>query len=199
MKNGITNIIFPFVTCLLLFACTQEQKTSAKVDAEKPSADAISENPKPNPSNATLTLLLFKAERKLEIWTSSPTPQRLADLKITQLQPFPVGQYLLQATSNGNFSLKQSPLRQAQQKLLLNPYPQYQDVVLGTKEATNIRLSAQSYQQFTKQLPPSTECQVFVFPNDIRTEGEFLACYPCPHWMAEVYAQLEMELRAFSL
>ena len=40
--------------------------------------------------------------------------------------------------------------------------------------------------------------EVFVFPNDLRQDGSFEACFGCPHRMAELYSSLELHLRQFA-
>ena len=48
-------------------------------------------------------------------------------------------------------------------------------------------------------LPEEMKVRAFVFPNDLRKDGKFDACFGCPHRFAELYSSLELHLNNFQV
>ncbi len=171
---------FLFSFCLLFFwSCQSSENPSglAKMEAESILHDS-----------SAIQYLLFCKEGKIEIWTAEKAkePRLLELLQIKEPFDFPIGSYVLQQFD--------------QDWGLRYPNAFYKDK-LG-KKALKRELSFQTWQEkhppLQKWLATSKENKVLVFPNDIRQDQRWEACFACPHWMAELYGILSIEMKQFS-
>ena len=176
------------ILCLSLSSCQPESTSAAKKNNLEVEDVSI------------LHLLFFKKEQKLEFWVTKN------DSKIKFLKSYtavscentPIGIYQLEFEDQGN--------------LLLEPPNDYYDEKMGINELNEIYILSikdknqnresivikeKDLRELKKVLPKNTKTQAYVFPNDLRMDGVFEACFGCPHRIAELYSSLELHLRNF--
>ena len=147
-----------------------------------------------------LHLLIFKKESKLELWATGK------DSKIFPIRTF--NSVFAEETPIGIFLLNQSKLPQ-----LILDFPNdiygaqigneafeeilFLDKITGTTNRQSVVFNKKELNELKEIIHPKIKTQTFVFPNDMRIDGTFNACFGCPHQMAELYSSLELHLKQF--
>ncbi len=131
-------------------------------------------------------LLIFKKEQKLEIWNIGTKNTLVVDFQLKNLQQLPIGQFDL------IFNKKEKTIQiDFPNKFYKNKsYSIYskQDFTLGIDDLS---------EQFFKKMQNVQLSQILIFPNDNRTSGDLIPCFACPHWMAELYAFLNLKKKEY--
>jgi hypothetical protein len=156
---------------VLLFGC--EANTSAN--------DQRKSNTKNN-----FHLLIFKKEQKLEIWKVGFENTFLESFKLKNLQQLPIGQFDL------GFDKKN-------QKLLIHfPNDFYKAKAFKINSNHRLILDRNNLpKRFFKKYELAEASEIIIFPNDNRRGGDLIPCFACPHWMAEIYAFLNLKKKAY--
>lgn len=147
-----------------------------------------------------LHLLIFKKENKLELWGTGK------DSKIFPIKTFtsvfaeetPIGIFLLKQNKSPHLILDfPNDIYGAQIGNEAFEDIHFLDKITGTTNRQSIVFNKKELNELKKLLHPKIKTQAFVFPNDMRTDGTFNACFGCPHQMAELYSSLELHLKQF--
>ncbi len=169
---------------LLLLGSCQSQESPAGLTQQEKVVEAIS----PLLDSSAIQYLLFCKEGKIEVWTDGKTkkPRFLELLQLKESIDFPIGSY---------------PLKKFDQDWGLEFPNVFYQSKLG-KKTLKRELFFQNWQQkhppLQKWLAQSKQSKVLVLPNDIRKDQSWDACFACPHWMAELYGMLKIEMEQFS-
>ncbi len=137
-------------------------------------------NPKPNStlsiaSHQKNAILIFKKEQLIEIWEDGKKTKTSA----INLDPrYPVGIFDAQQTADG--------------LLLSFPNKFYQEKNYQLKFQPNIVVKSPDFSGLKLKDYP-----VYIFPNDARNGDTFVANFSSPHWMAALYAKMNLHLREF--
>ena len=148
-----------------------------------------------------LQILFFKKEQKVELWsTNSVNKFTLVKSYLNvRCNKTPIGIFHL--------NIENTPLL-----VLKTPYDffgkksekkQFEDIYIVNKLRKNtnqqsIIFSENDLIELLSFIKNNRKPEVFVFPNDLRQDGSFEACFGCPHRMAELYSSLELHLRQFA-
>ncbi len=133
----------------------------------------------------TVNVLVFLKSSLLELYFN----KNKSEVYTIQNSNLPLGKYDIVNIKNNRlyFNL---PNRYDQRKALA-------DKRIFQEQADNfVALEDIDFEKYLKINKINIE-QIVFFPNDTRKGGNFEPCYPCPHWMSELYAQLELELASF--
>jgi hypothetical protein len=131
-------------------------------------------------------LLIFKKELKLEVWEIGIENTFLDSFNLKKLQQLPIGQFNLSFDEN-------------KQKLLIDfPNEFYKDKGFGSNP--NLRLildKSHLPERFFNKNKVAEISKIIIFPNDNRLGGKLTPCFACPHWMAEIYAFLNLKKKEY--
>lgn len=135
---------------------------------------------------ASYHLLIFQKEQKAELWEVSEKNSLLDSFLFKKLPQLPIGEFDL------NFDEKNQRLE-----------IQFPNVFYKSKAYKNEAFQALS---LGSDMLPATFFQrpeiakiskTIIFPNDNRRDGELRPCFACPHWMAEIYAFLNLKKKDY--
>jgi len=189
MKVGLflwfTKIKFRF---LLLLGLNLLAFSACKVEPEQVSPEK--KTPKRVQSELkAVDFLLFKASLELL------TPKHLFTLKIEDAKLLPTGIFeVLQKDSSFNLylpglfykeKLEKHPINKAQWNL------HQENIDLSGL----LEVAGKAY--ILDQMDGVKINRALIFPNDARKDQGLRACFACPHWMAENYGKLEIELKKY--
>ena len=145
---------------------------------------------KPNITSGHHTFIVFEKEQKLEHWFECDAIVFQDSLSFDSARHLPPGIYTSLEKNNG-LSLQ-----------VLHPQFKKKYSQIGIEEIrigsandslSNIVVSHEALQQ----LKTGKRSTAIILPNDFRKSGQPDPCFACPHWMAEIYAQLELSLEPY--
>ena len=155
----------------LLFFTTILLLISCTADKASPPNTQI-KTPKPNNSKSNNAILIFKQEKQMEIWNNG---KKEKSLQIDIDQRYPIGIFEAQVIDKG---------------IRLNfPNEFYQGKNYRIEFEPKIGIE----NLFLKETDISAT-PVYVFPNDARKGQPFVANFSSPHWMAGLYAKMNLYL-----
>jgi hypothetical protein len=163
------------ISALFLFFCSCDNNSS---NSEDELTSQIVET--------THHILIFKKEQKLEVWKIGTKNTFVEAFQLKNLQQLPIGQFDLK------FDKKDK-------KLLINfPSNFYKTKSYPIHSNQNFDLGIDNLsEQFFKKMQNIQLSQIIIFPNDNRTAGDLIPCFACPHWMAELYAFLNLKKKEY--
>ena len=131
-------------------------------------------------------ILLFKEELRLEIWKAAEQNELLDSFQLNTLPLLPIGQFQL------TFDKK------VQSLAIIFPNEFYQRKAFKTGSFQNLTLERDILpERFFMKIENLKIAKILIFPNDNRLGGELTPCFSCPHWMAEVYAFLNLKKKEY--
>jgi len=148
-------------------------------------------------NDSELHLLLFKAERTLEIWNYEKKNgfKKLSNTSMSMADHYPIGVFDWQTKEQNQIKVN-FPNRF---------YHQKQNQAID-KSKWKLEMN-----NFHNQLSPKNQVfldsilllgyndagKLLVFPSDARNVGHFTPCINCPHWTPELFTTLEFYLKAY--
>lgn len=164
-----------FLLIFLFFGCGPNPADNKKAE----NSEEITEN--------TYHILVFKKESRLEIWQAGIQNKFLDSFKINSLPLLPIGQFDL------TFH-KEKP------SLAINfPNEFYRNKAYKIDSAKNLTLTTDNLpKQFFTKIRHAEIAEMIIFPNDNRLKGELTPCFGCPHWMAEIFAFLNLKKKEYN-
>ena len=168
------------VSILLIISCKTD------LNNDNISSDEVFSN------SDSLTILIFKKERKIEIWDGKDEYKIKDSIYFESTNNIPIGFYeLKENTNNSNLELQFLDLRLKKRFQQIG----FENFKIDTPEDSSALILVSETDLL--KLLPEKNTKVYILPNDFRKSGQLEPCFACPHWMTEVYAQLELSLRPF--
>lgn len=181
-KTGILFLLVSFLSC-------QDNPSNSNSEGEIMSNDI-----------ELIYLLFFKNEQKLELWGTNSKNEfsLIKTYNSVRCDQTPIGIFHL--------NIKNIPL------LVLEPpndfygekigEEQFEEIYIVSKFSSNtnqqsIIIQEDNLKETLSFIKKDSKTRTFVFPNDLRKDGSFEACFGCPHRMAELYSSLELHLKQF--
>lgn len=184
------NLIFCFFISMICISCKSEIPVNEEVAA-------VVTLPK---KTQTLSLLLFKKEEILEVWSSlsdQKEQEHLFTFSLSNVKDLPLGIFDLVHSEDTSLHI-QLPGAYYAQKLKHGERPPFNwQLELESKTLALSKYIKAEATQYLKDQQGQSLGTVVIFPNDLRKSDRFDPCFACPHWMAEVYGQLELKIKRF--
>ena len=145
-----------------------------------------------------LDILVFKKEKKVEMWEFS------SDFSLNLLQKYPlnkhfklpIGHFL---SESGNMELD-LPGSFYSEKLKLYSEFYLTQTNFSTRKVDIIDLLPKQNQASIIELLKKYKLRkVLIFPNDARKNPPLEVCIACPHWMAEIYGELAIWQKEYKI
>ena len=182
-KTGIL-----FILLLSFFSCQNN------------SSDGNSEDGKLSEDIELLHLLFFKKEQKVELWGTNTTNEfsLIKSYSSVRCDQTPIGIFHLNI-DNIPLLVLETPNEFYGEKI---GEEQFEEIYIVKKMEKNtnqqsIIFPENDLQELLSLIKKDSKTRTFVFPNDLRKDGSFEACFGCPHRMAELYSSLELHLKQF--
>lgn len=147
-----------------------------------------------------LHLLFFKREQKAELWGSNANNEfsLINSFQSVRCENTPIGIFNLNIDHIPLLVLE-SPNEFYGEKI---GEEQFEEIYIIDKLGKNtnrqsIIMKEADLNTFLGYLEKDGNIRSFVFPNDLRNDGSFEACFGCPHRMAELYSSLELHINQF--
>ncbi len=147
-----------------------------------------------------LHLLFFKKEQKVELWATNSMNEfsLINSYGSVRCDETPIGIFHLNI-DNIPLLVLETPNEFYGEKI---GEEQFEEIYIVNKmrENTNrqsIIIKENDLNELLSLIKKDSKTRTFVFPNDLRTDGSFKACFGCPHRMAELYSSLELHLKQF--
>jgi hypothetical protein len=147
-----------------------------------------------------LNLLFFKKEQKVELWATNSKNEYslIKPYPSVRCDQTPIGIFHLNI-DNIPLLVLETPNEFYGEKI---GKKQFEDIyiVKKLKKNTNqqsIIFPESDLNELLSIIKKYSKTRTFVFPNDLRKDGSFEACFGCPHRMAELYSSLELHLKQF--
>lgn len=135
----------------------------------------------PTQVHRDLHLLIFKKEKKLEVWNIAPENELIFAEKIQLPDFLPIGMFDLEIDAISKSARIDFPGRFYKNKNYDHSFSE------------NIILSLDALPPaFFNEKDSAIFSKIIIFPNDNRAGGELQPCFACPHWMAEIYSFLDI-------
>lgn len=164
-------------------------------------------SPKSNSNHGTLPdnidllfLLFFKREQKAELWGTNAENEfsLINTYQSVRCENTPIGIFHLNVEHIPLLVLE-SPNDFYGEKI---GEDQFEEIFIVDKLGKNtnrqsIIMKESDLSTFQGFLQKDSNIRTFVFPNDLRKDGSFEACFGCPHRMAELYSSLELHINQF--
>ncbi|MEM8909868.1 MAG: hypothetical protein AAGD05_18615 [Bacteroidota bacterium] len=175
---------------VLILACNEIPPTSSSIP---PSDDFAT-------TDGQVNLLFFKKEAKVEFWLSNKemdVPQYWMEQKWNSQNRWPPNIFSFDGTEHWDQVVLPFPGDFYTTKLA------HGFTIPPAWSATqqSIPLSRcfdeAIWQQLLQQLRGKSLDTILILPNDARHEKRFQSCFTCPHWMAEIYGKLRLELTTY--
>lgn len=153
---------------------------------------------------AMLYFLLFKKEKKIELWKTNQDFEHIliADYPVLECSQTPIGIFNTNYEvgdkiqidyPNSFYSKKVSDTsNQKKQPIFIN------SEFTGKNDHQSILVTKPTLAMLQDALDTNVKTRSFVFPNDTREGGQFEPCFGCPHYIGEMYSSLELHLKNFS-
>jgi len=135
---------------------------------------------------ASYHLLIFKKEQIIEIWKADSENTFLNSYKIENIDQLPIGQFELKFDKKNKLLLINFPNEFYKSKDY--KFDSQQDQTLGEGNLP---------EQFFQKIENASISEIIIFPNDNRLGGDLVPCFACPHWMAEIYAFLNLKKKEY--
>lgn len=163
-------------------------------------------------TNSDLTILIFKKEQSLEIWSTTDTCKKLIETFPIQLSSILSGPKLYDSEARipegiYRFELHQDsilinfPNQFDQNKAIADNRPLMESNIVfqSVMSDNSIILSLETLKELRVLLEnvDLEKTKLIIVPNDIRNGGYFSSCMGCPHWIFELYGQLKFTLNTF--
>ena len=159
-------ISFYFFLLAVLLGCQNEA-------SEKFPKEAFAGN-----LNSTYHLLVFKKEQNVELWELAEKNKFIDSFKIIDFVNLPLGKFaVVHNNQQLNINLK-------------NEFYNSKNYFVENKLKLDTKNLGTSFFEKIKDLQIS---KIIIFPNDNRKGGTLIPCFACPHWMAEMYAFLNLK------
>jgi len=182
-------IIFSFFFFLFTSCETDVPTVPADIPANLIEKDSI--------TPALLDILIFKKEKKVELWENNLKKKAIFINKVEggDIYRLLTGHF---AANGGKMQIEQ-PGEYYGTKIIQHSSPLYYDAFDFSKRTLAIKdlISTKDQEDITKLLRNYQLNQVIIFPNDLRANGKFDHCINCPHWIVEVYGKLELLLNDY--
>ena len=185
--------LFTLFTFFLLFTCCETDLSPASV-----------ENPpvlleKDSIARTLVDILIFKKEKKLELWENSKKNKAIFIKKVDLINEI---QLLLGSfvSKSGKMELN-LPGKVYTNKMSLYATPLHHNLLDFSERKILMKdlISAKDQEENPDLLSHYLLSQVFILPNDARSDGKLNPCINCPHWMVEVYGNLELQLKRYPI
>jgi hypothetical protein len=145
-------------------------------------------------------LLFFKKEQKVELWATNSNHEfsLIKSYGSLRCDQTPIGIFQLNINHNpllvlekpNEFYGKEIGKEQFEEIYLVNK-------MRGNTNRQSIIFRENDLEELLNFLQNDSTIRTFIFPNDLRKDGSFEACFSCPHRMAELYSSLELHLKQF--
>jgi len=163
-------------------------------------SESNSEGVKLSENIELLHLLFFKKEQKVELWATNSKNEfsLIKSYPSVHCGQTPIGIFHL--------NINNIPL------LVLEPPNEFYGEKIGEEQFEEIYIVKKLEKNTNQQsiifpesdlnellsiIKKDSKTRTFIFPNDLRKDGSFEACFGCPHRMAELYSSLELHLKQF--
>lgn len=181
-KIGILIFIISFLSC-------QDNSSNKNSEVETLSEDI-----------QFMHLLFFKKEKKVELWATNSNNEfsLVKSYNSVRCNQTPIGIFHLNIDPIPLLVLE-TPNEFYGEKIGEDQFEEIY-IVNNLKEDSNsqsIVIQEKDLKELLSFLKKDNKTRTFVFPNDLRKEGSFEACFGCPHRMAELYSSLELHLKQF--
>jgi len=180
-------IVFAF-----LFSC---QPDSSKL----PPSKNINQN-----DTAMLYFLLFKKEKKIELWKSNQDFEHslVNDYPVIECSQTPLGIFNTKYEVGEKIRIDY-PNNYYSQKASFTEDKSKPNIFInsefnGKNDHQSILVNKKTLAMLQDALDTNVKTRAFVFPNDTRNGGDFEPCFGCPHYIGEIYSSLELHLQNFS-
>lgn len=147
-----------------------------------------------------LHLLFFKKEQKVELWGTNSKNEFSLIKSYTSVRcdKTPIGIFHLNI-ENIPLLILETPNEFYGEKI---GEDQFEEIYIVKKIGKNtneqsIIFPENDLDHLLNYIKKDSKTRTFVFPNDLRKDGSFEACFGCPHRMAELYSSLELHLKQF--
>ena len=185
MKFSKTVILFLFLS---FFSC-QNNPSESNSEGVKLSEDI-----------ELLHLLFFKKEQKVELWATNSKNEfsLIKSYPSVHCDQTPIGIFHLNI-NNIPLLVLEPPNEFYGEKI---GEEQFEDIYIVKKLGKNtnqqsIIFPESDLNELLSIIKKDSKTRTFIFPNDLRKDGSFEACFGCPHRMAELYSSLELHLKQF--
>jgi hypothetical protein len=133
-------------------------------------------------NNTATTLLLFKKEKKLELW-SGQNKIDVFDCASSNFEQLPIGTFDVSLKDNNYLDIIFPNEFYRQKKQSLTSFK---------INDARLRLNEVCYKNRINSLINLSK--IWIFPNDARDTSSFTPCFACPHWTAELHSHLHLLL-----
>ncbi|MFK7773595.1 MAG: hypothetical protein AB8F94_15705 [Saprospiraceae bacterium] len=147
-----------------------------------------------------LHLLFFKKEQKVELWATNSKNEfsLIRSYTSVRCEQTPIGIFYLNI-DNIPLLVLETPNDFYGEKI---GKEQFEEIYIVNKLGKNtneqsIIFPEKDLNELLSFVKKDRKTRTFVFPNDLRKDGSFEACFGCPHRMAELYSSLELHLQQF--
>lgn len=147
-----------------------------------------------------LHFLFFKKEQKAELWATNSKNEFsfIKSYSPVHCEETPIGIFNLN-TDNIPLLVLETPNDYYGEKI---GQEQFEEIYIVDKLGKNtnqqsIIFPKNNLNDVLNFIKKDRKTRTFVFPNDLRKDGNFEACFGCPHRMAELYSSLELHLKQF--
>ena len=155
---------------------------------------------------AMLFFLLFKKEKKIELWKTNQNFEHIliANYPVLECGQTPIGIFntfynegegeKIHIDYPNSFYSKKAMNRTdvKDPKIFIN------SEFIGKNDYQSILVTKPILAMLKDALSTNVKTRSFVFPNDTRKGGEFEPCFGCPHYIGEMYSSLELHLKNFA-
>ena len=181
-----SNFHYCLLFCLLL-SCTTDSSVSSSLSPPTKLK---------NVENSRIDFLFFQLEKKMECWemTEEGNPNYLFTLSWNSKAQLPPGIFSIQQQvpiSSSRLSFPGLYYEQKIQQGMSLP-------ISWTWPKQGLALSevfkTEGVDYINEQLDEKKLGRAMILPNDARKNTPLKACFACPHWIAEVYGQLNLAL-----
>lgn len=153
---------------------------------------------------AILSFLLFKKEKKLELWKTNQESEHslIAEYTILECGQTPLGIFNTYYTIGEKIQIDYPNNYYSQKASIANNHEKPNIFInsefTGKNDQQSILVNKKTLASLQNALNTNVKTRAFVFPNDTRRGGEFEPCFGCPHYIGEMYSSLELHLKKFS-
>ena len=148
-----------------------------------------------------LHFLFFKKEQKAELWATNSKNEFsfIKSYSSVRCDQTPIGIFNLNI-DNIPLLVLETPNDFYGEKI---GKKQFEEIFIVNKLEKNINQQSiifpeNSFNDLLSFVKKDRKTRTFVFPNDLRKDGSFEACFGCPHRIAELYSSLELHLKQFT-
>ncbi len=175
MKVCNDKVVLSVITILslLIIGCSSDQTGSAVHNIS-------------NGEQLSSDLIVYKKEKQLELWVCDPKDKCIKKevFNLTKAPNWPLGVFKWTIESPQNLVIDRSSSIYSNKSFHKDQYEWQLTTALDKTD----------WQQLNSILSNSPgKGKLIILPNDFKKDGYLSPCVHCPHWMTEVYAQMELE------